>query len=428
MATLAERLPFQDMKRHLVALKGNAFARNLGSLGSAQLAIRISRLLATIALSRLLLPEQFGLAAVVLTVYELVAIFTRNGISAKVVQVSAEELPVVAMTAYRMTWVICIALIVFQMLAAWPIAWLYNDMSIAWPIAAMGVIYLATPLCNIQAALQQREGRLGRFALANAVQVITDNFLTVVLALLGFGMWAIILPKIIVAPIWVVFIRYGHAWRPQANISPSAFHGWRDIAGFSRRVLGVELLTTLQANMDNILVGYFLGMNALGLYYFAFNGGLGITLGLINAAGIAVYPHLCEVRQDRAALLKRTAKTMKTLGLILVPVVLLQAVLAPIYVPVIFGPQWEAAIPALALICLSALVRPFASVASQLLKAINQPGLELQWQLATTLSLGLALLIACQFDITIVAGAVLLVQTTMLAAFVRSAWRKAQDF
>jgi teichuronic acid exporter len=422
MQALAFPFPLKRLKAQYDALKSNAFARNLGSLGSAQLAIRISRLIATIMLSRMLLPEQFGLAAVVLTVYELVAIFTRNGISAKVVQVSAQDLPVVAMTAYRMTWVVCAGLMLFQMLIAWPIAWLYNDVNIAWPIAAMGIIYLATPLCNIQAALQQREGRLGRFALANAVQVITDNFLTVILAFLGFGMWAIILPKIIVAPIWIVFIRYGHAWRPQPNISPSPFHGWRDIARFSRRVLGVELLTTLQANMDNILVGYFLGLQALGLYYFAFNSGLGITLGLINAAGVAVYPHLCEVRQDRKILWQRTVKTMRTLGLLLVPAILLQALLSPFYVPLVFGEKWVDAIPALALICLSALVRPFANVASQLLKATGRPELELRWQLATTVVLGLALIVGCQFDITIVAAAVFLVQTVMLAAFVRSAW------
>jgi teichuronic acid exporter len=410
----------ERLKRHLAALKGNAFARNLSSLGGAQLAIRISRLLATIILSRLLLPEQFGLAAVVLTVYELVAIFTRNGISAKVVQVSADELPIVAMTAYHMTWIVCLGLMVIQMLAAWPIAWFYNNSSIAWPIAAMGVIYLATPLCNIQAALQQREGRLGRFALANAVQVITDNVLTVILAFLGFGMWAIILPKIIVAPIWVVFIRYGHAWRPQSGISPSAFHGWRDISRFSRRVLGVELLTTVQANIDNILVGYFLGMHALGIYYFAFNSGLGITLGLINAAGVAVYPHLCEVRHDRKALAKRFTNTFKTLGVLLIPAILFQAGLAFYYVPIVFGKQWIEAVPALSLICLSAISRPFANVCSQLLKAVGKPEVELRWQMVLTLVLSISLLLAAQFNIIAVASVVFVVQTVVLSAFVLS--------
>jgi teichuronic acid exporter len=415
-------LSLQNVWNRISKLKNDAFARNLGSLGGAQLAIRVSRLVTTVFLSRLLLPEQFGAAAVVLTVYELVALFTRNGISAKVVQASAEELPIVAMTAYHLTWVVCVGLMFLQALIAWPIAWCYHNQSIALPIAAMGIIYLATPLCNIQAAFQQREGRLRRFAIASAVQVIVDNFLTVLLAALGYGMWAIIVPKILVAPIWVIFIRRGHAWRPQASLSPSMFHGWRDIARFSRRVLGVEILTTLQANMDNFFVGYFLGMHALGLYYFAFNSGLGITLGLINAAGMAVYPHLCEVRQSREMLVERCGKAMKTMGLLIVPIILTQVLFAPFYVPIIFGQRWVDAIPALALICLSALVRPFANVMSQLLKAIGHPEIELRWQLMTTLTLALALFIGCQFNIVAVASAVFAVQTIMLAAFVRSTW------
>ena len=398
-------------------LRASRFGRNLGSLGGAQLAIRISRLAATVVLSRLLIPSDYGLAAVVLTVYEFIALFTRNGIAAKVVQARPDDLDVVAMTAYRMTWIVCVFLMLFQIAIAWPFAWFYHNTAIAFPIAAMGIIYLATPLSNMQAAFQQREGRLGRIALAGAVQLIVDNALTVIFAVMGFGLWAIILPKILVAPIWIVLVRYGHAWRPKAIPGTSPLKGWRDIARFSRSVMGVEALSTLQANMDNFLVGYFLGMHALGIYYFAFNGGLGITLGLINAAGVAVYPHLRDVGDNHKALWQRFVQTSKTLGLVVVPVILLQSFLAPIYVPLVFGPKWVEAVPALSLICLSALARPFANVCSQLLKVMGRPEIELRWQLATTAILAVALVVACQFNIIIVALVVFVVQTTMLTAF-----------
>jgi hypothetical protein len=50
---------------------------------------------------------------------------------------------------------------------------------------------------------------LGRIAFTGALQVIADNGLTAILALCGLGMWAIILPKLIVAPIWTIGIRTG---------------------------------------------------------------------------------------------------------------------------------------------------------------------------------------------------------------------------
>jgi teichuronic acid exporter len=402
--------------RRLRTLLASPLIRNLGSMGSAQIAMRVSRLLATIVLARLLSPLDFGMAAVVLTVYEFVALFTRNGITAKVVQASETEVRGVAETAYWLTWIACGALLVLQLLIALPIAWVYHDARLALPIALMGLIYLATPLSNIQCAFMQREGRVGRIAFAGGLQVTTDNILTAIFAVLGMGMWAIVLPKLLVAPIWVVINRTGHAWRPASTWKPM-LAGWQDIARFSRSVIGVELLTTIQANVDNLLVGYFLGIEALGIYYFAFNAGVGITLGLVNAFGVAVYPYLCQVRSDRAQLTARYRAALRTLGCIVVPLVLLQVLLAPIYVPIVFGQHWVSAVPVLMVICLSVLPRPFASTCSQLLKAVGRPDIELRWQLVLTAVLVAGLVLGAQIGILGMAIAVLTVQIVVLTAY-----------
>ena len=394
------------------------FAADLLAMGSAQIVIRLSRLAATIALARLLMPEDLGRAAVVLTVYELVALMTRNGIAAKVVQAAPDRVEAVAETAQALTWIVCTGMMVLQIALAVPVAAAFGDESLALPIAAMAPIYLASPLSNIQSAFLQREGRVRRIALAGAVQVVVDNILTTILALSGLGLWAIVLPKLLVAPIWVGFLRWGHAWRPQRPFGLGrGLAGAADILRFGRSVLGVELMTTLQANVDNLLVGWFLGAEALGIYYFAFNAGLGISLGLVNAFGIAVFPHLCAAGGDGGELRRRFRSTLRTLALLVVPLVLAQVLLAPIYVPLVFGDRWEPAIPVLMVICLSALPRPFASATSQLLKAVGRPEIELRWQTALTAVLVIALLAATQIGIFAVAVAVLVVQVAVLTAF-----------
>ena len=404
--------------RALERLWNNPFVRNLSAMGAAQIAIRLSRLLTTIVLSRLLNSEAYGLAAIALTVYEFVAVFTRNGISSRVVQASEAEVEAVARTAHVMTWIVCIGLMAIQASAAYPIAWACHEPRLFAPIALMSLVYLATPLCSMQAAFQQREGRLGRIAFGGAAQVTVDNILTAIFALMGMGMWAIVLPKILVAPIWVIAVRYGHSWRPGAvSLKMESYKNWREITMFSRQVITVGIMTTFQANVDNIMVGYFLGVKALGVYYFAFNAGLGITLGLIGALAQAVFPHLCQVRLDPKALAIRYRESVGKLAIVVTPLVLLQAALAPIYVPLVFGHKWAAAIPILSIICLSALVRPFAAACSQLLTAVGRPDIELRWQTGLTIVLAVALLIASQISLMAVAAAVLIVQTVGLAAF-----------
>ena len=190
------------------------FLRNLGWLGLSELFIRISRLAATIVLARLLTKYDYGLAALVLTTNEFINVFTQNGIWDKLIQTDEKDLKQLSQTAYCLNWIICGSLFITQCLISVPVAWFYNDNQIILPICVMALVYLIIPLALVQASLSQRENRLHVMALANGLQVSIDNILTIVLAFLGLGMWAIVLPKVLVAPIWVIVHYFNNPWRP----------------------------------------------------------------------------------------------------------------------------------------------------------------------------------------------------------------------
>lgn len=390
--------------------------RNLGWLGAAQLVNRVFRLATTVVLARLLAPDDYGLAALVLTTNEFVNVFTRCGIGTKLIQAREEDMPVYCDTAYWLTWIVCIVLFVGQCALALPVGLFYGRSAIVLPICAMALVYLTLPFGYVQAMLLMRENRLEVGALTNAVQLSVDCLLTIAFALGGLGLWAVILPKILVAPLWSLIHIYNHPWRAPRQFTLAR---WQEIFRFGRNVLGVELLATLRANVDYLLVGRFLGVEALGVYYFAFNAGLGISLSLISAFDMALYPHLCAANQQPEQLRQRFHRALKTLALLFVPLVLLQASLAPFYVPIIFSSKWAAAgaIPVLVLICLSALPRPFAGAASQVLHALNRPEVDLQWNLLFTPLLIVALLAGLNWGILGVAAAVLATHLLLLPLF-----------
>ena len=404
----------------LAALRENAgssqrlFARNLSSMALAQIAIRGTRLLTVIVLTRMLSPADYGGAAVVMTTYELILPMIRNGLDAAVVRAAPERVEALANAAYWLFWLICAGLALLHLAVSVPVALSFGNLHLALPIALMGLIHLIMPLCNMQVAMLQRDSRVGRMARASAIQLVTENGLSAAFAVAGFGLWSIVLPKLIVAPMWVIMIRSAHAWRPQGGLHREY---WPELLRFSRHIVGLEFLTTIQGNIDNVLVGYFLGVEALGIYYFAFNAGIGIILGLLNSFAIAVYPHLCAVLGDRVQLAKRFRQTLKLLGVIVVPMVLVQAALAPVYVPIVFGERWRVGIPVLMLVCLSALARPFGYVTSQLLRAVGRPDVELRWQAAATAVLIAGLLVGVQFNVIAVAAAVLITQTFMQSLY-----------
>jgi PST family polysaccharide transporter len=383
------------------------FVRNIGWMGLSELGIRASRLLATVILARLLSPTDYGLAALVLTTHEFIRVFTRNGIGDKLVQASPAEVEELCQTAWSLNWLLGLLLFVVQGIGSFLAARFYGNQALVLPVVLIGCTYLIYPLGMVQTALVRRENRLNVFSLTNLAQVVADNLLTGLLALLGFGMWAIILPKLLVAPIWVLMMYRYQSWRPEMRFT---LQGWRRILGFGSRILGVEMLNTLRENIDYLLIGRFLGVIPLGTYYFAFNAGLGLSLSAVNAMGVSLYSDLCDVARDRDLLRTRFQRNLGTIAKVIVPLVSLQSLLAPIYVPIVFGRAWveRGALPILILICLSALSRPFANAAAMLFRAIELPQVDLWWNLLFTVALAVAIVVGTSFGIVGVAVAVLL--------------------
>lgn len=393
----------------------NRFIRNASWLGAAELINRVLRLGTTVVIARMLSPYDYGLVAVVLTTNEFSNVFTlRSGIGSKLVQAKEEDVDVLSDTAYWMNWLLCIAMFVIQCIAAFPIAWYYGSNQVILPICVAALPYLVLPTFAVQGALIYRQNRLKIPALCNAIQALVVNILTIAFALLGLGIWAIVLPIVLSAPVWIIVNRINHPWRSKKRFS---LHRWQEIAGFSVNVLGVDLLSKLRANLDYLLVGRVIGIDALGLYYFAFNAGLGISLNLIQAFTWSLFPHLCDSRGDRVKLKEQYFSSLKVIAAVIIPWVLLQSSLAPFYVPIVFGQKWIAAIPILIVICLSAIPRPFSDAASMLLQSVDKSRLDLYWNLIFTVIFTISLLIAVQWGIFWVAIAVFLSHVLAMPLF-----------
>ncbi|PZV06833.1 MAG: lipopolysaccharide biosynthesis protein [Leptolyngbya sp.] len=412
---------FVEPVRELISKKlQNRFARNLGWLGLSQAFIRFSRLAATLLLPRFLTPEDYGLAALVLTTYEFTMTFTRVGLNAKVIQASDEELEVISNSAFWLNWLLYGSLFVLQCLAAFPIAWFYGNDRLILPICVLSISFLIAPIGRIQSGLIQRENRLKTYAVAQSIRYATANVLTAIFAIAGMGMWAIVLPRVVAAPLeFIVYLRQ-HSWRPSRRFTTER---WGEIFSFGLDILGVQILKTARENMDYLIIGRFLGIRELGFYYFAYNAGLGISLTIINSITTALYPYLCSARENLAQLRRAFFGSLKTIALVIVPFVTLQSVAAPFYVPIIFGEEWIPAIPILILICLSAIPRSFDLASFHLLAAVDKARIGLLWNVAFTVIFGLALLVGVQAGVIGVAIAVLSVYTCLIPIYLLWATR-----
>ena len=359
-------------------------AADIGAFGLAELAARLFRLATTVVVARLMLPAELGVAAAALTVFELVRSLANNGIGLAVVRSPVAALAATCGAAWRAGWLVCLAVAAVQGVAALALWRLAGWGEAAVMVAVLAGVYVFMPSGLVSAYLLQREGRLREIAAIGTAQALADSGLTLALALAGFGAWAIVLPKLLTAPVWLLGVRLRRPWSDHGAQGVSV----RAVLREGAPALGSEMLATARMNLDKLLVGATLGVEALGIYWFAFNAGIGIALSLTGGLSMALLPRLAAAG-GRAAMLARFDQAVAGSVLPICGLIVLQALAVPFYVPLVFGAKWAAAAPVVAVLCASAVSRPLADAASQLLRAAGLAGREVWfWAAFTALYLG----------------------------------------
>jgi len=372
---------------------------------------RLTRLVTAIALARYLTPFEFGIAAIVVACSELIQVITRNGIGIRIIQASDEQLDPTCQGVYKINWGLSIGIAALQFAIAIPVASFFNYPDLANMLMVLSLTYLIYPFAMVQVYRVQRRQAMKTTSSIYATQVGTDNLLCALLAILGFGIWSIVIPKLVVAPLWVFCYRKVESWRFQLG-APSI--GLNQVWQFSRDIFVVELLKTARANLDRLLIGTFLGVEALGIYHFAINAGSGMSMALISAYNTAVVPHLCQAEKVVKAATEKFKEALKHFSVLIVPIIMVQLMLAPWYVPIVFGPQWVHAIPILMILCAAAILRGYSEVITAVLRVLNLTGFDLKLNAIFSLTYLLAVIASVQLNIMAVATAVLAVHVVIV--------------
>ena len=364
------RTLLSSLRMRASRMPSHKLTRNVGWLTGAEMVSRVGRILAAVVLARQLDATAFGIAAIAITVFEIIRVFTENGIGASVVRAGKDEFDKIANTAHRLMWRVCVGLALLQLLIAAILETLVPGRDAGAMVAVLGVTFLAMPFGLLHAYCLQRDERMKRLASVASAQAATDHVLTAILALCGFGAWAIVLPKVLTVPIWLLGVCYKSPWkrRREAGFAPAGA-----LLRFSLPVLGAELLTAFRDQLDKVIVSVTLGIDALGLYYFAFNAGLGVSTALNRAFSSAVYPNLCAATDKLAAY----RKAVFGLGLPLSLAYCAQAGAALVYVPIVCGSDWKGAAPLVALLCLGGPARLLVDSARMHARAEGRSGQEL---------------------------------------------------
>jgi PST family polysaccharide transporter len=314
---------------------------------------------ASMITARLLTPDDFGVAFAASFFVMLASRLTQFGFSASLVRIK-EVRPdhLSSVFAFNLT-----TGVLWYLLLALSAPWLGGALGSAEagnliPVAALS--FLVTPFGGVPAALVQRRMDFRNLALADWTDMLVGSIATIVLAWRGWGYWSIPTGHVISVAARVVLLMYVSRWRPSLRFSRSALG---ELMSFGLGVQTKYVLRYATANVDSIIVGRVLGMNALGLYDKAF-----ATMGrMVNrlTLGQAPFRIFSIIQEDRERFARAYQRLVLGVTLLSYPAFAAAITVAePLFV-VLYGEKWVAAVVPFQLLCVSGMLQVLTGYAAQ---------------------------------------------------------------
>ena len=286
-------------------------------------------------LARVLTLEEFGLAGFCFLFIEFANTLVNAGVNQNLVQRDKWEDRYAAST---MTFVAGMGVVVVLGILGIgaPIAYFSYSELAAWVVASLAPITLVTSLQVVVSGKLLREFKNKQMGVAKFCATLISATTIVILAEIGYGLWALIIGKLVNAVIQYLLLIYVAKFKPY-------FHFNRDdnkeLIRFCLPLFGMTVMNFLHRKASNLFTGIVLGPASFALLAAAHKGELVINQVTMSSINTMVVPSFSRV-EDKTKLGGLYVKMVSITAIIVLPIFLGLAAIADPFITVAFGEKF----------------------------------------------------------------------------------------
>jgi O-antigen/teichoic acid export membrane protein len=345
---------------------------SLWALG-AQVAVQAIRFAGVVVLARLLSPDDYGAAAVAVTIGAFSMILGDLGYGMALVQ-SPKASQRGASTAF---WCAIGAGAIGSALAAlgaYPAALLLDEPSVTPLVIAGGLTLFLVAAGSASNALLTRSMSFGVIQGATAAAWVVGTASAIAAAVLGAGAWALVLQQVILAAVTSAILIMAARWRPSFQFSRPAF---RSLSSFAWTVTGGHAFGALQPLVAVLLVGNLVGIEELGIWNLSMSVVLVPISLLAYPLAKVIYAAFARMRDNPERIAEVWLNGFTLLSAVVLPALFGLIAMAPDLVPLAFGAQWAAAVSVIQILSVWVVSRALQTWNTPVMDAAGKPHVSL---------------------------------------------------
>ena len=325
-------------------------------------------LLFNAVLARLLLPEEFGIVAVITVFTTFFSVIADLGVGTGVIQnkglTDKDINNIFSFTVY----VALLIGVIFWCISK-PLSIFYgNGIYISLGHLLAISVFFST-INMVPNALLMKEKRFISMALRTVVSNILSSVLAVIFAFKGFGAYSLVFQSLMNS---VILFAWNYLNTRPAFRFKVEFVSILKIKSYSGYQFLFSFINYFSRNIDNLLIGRTMGESVLGYYDKAYKLMLYPTNNLTHVITPVLHPILSEYQNDKKYIYEKymeVVRILSLLGILIMPVCFW---CGEEIICIVFGEQWSASVYCFQILSLSAWAQMIASSSGSIFQSLGK--------------------------------------------------------
>lgn len=328
-----------------------------------------------IILARLLTPFDYGCIGMLTIFMVLAESFIDGGFGSALIQ---KKRPTQVDYSTIFHWNIFLSIVMYSILflSAPAISRFYNIPLLCDVLRVQGVVLFIYALNIIQRNQLKKQLKFKIIAIIRIVTSVISLIVTIVLAYMGFGVWALVTQHILMAAIPSAFFWLYAKWRPSWVFSWQSF---KELFSFGFFMFLTQLINRFSDQIQGLFIGKLYNPVTMGYYSKALGTERLASHTISGVMNSVTYPLYAEVQDDMKTMGNMIMKMTTTVSYISFPILMILLLIAkPIFV-LLYSEKWLDSVPYFQVLCIAGLGGCLSGVNSQPIAAIGKSKIMFSW-------------------------------------------------
>ncbi|NLJ77127.1 MAG: lipopolysaccharide biosynthesis protein [Peptococcaceae bacterium] len=340
-----------------------------------------------IVLARLLLPEDYGIIALVVIFTTIAGVFVQSGLNTALIQKKETDEADFSSVFYLSLSVAFLVYIILFFAAPY-IAVFYGIPQITAVFRVLSMILFLGAFNSIQNAVVARNLQFKKLFFSSTGAILISGAVGIYMAYTGYGVWALVGQQISNQLLVTLILWFTVKWRPHLVFS---FEKVKGLLSFGWKLLVSALIDTIYEDLRSLIIGKMFNPAVLGLYNRGQQFPSVIVSNVDGSIQSVMLPVLSSHQDDRPRVKAMMRRGIVTSSFIVFPLMVGLAVTAEPLVKLLLTDKWLPCVPFLQIFCATYALWPIHTANLQAINALGRSDIFLKLEIIKKI-VGLAIL------------------------------------